>query len=96
MLASMIRPFKCKDTWALYETGKSVRWRACLRVAERRLNSLDQAADLRDLANIPGNRLEVLKGDRKGGHSIRVNDQWRICFIWRAPDAYEVEIVDYH
>jgi len=92
----VIRSFKCKDTQALYETGKSARWRACLSVAERRLNALSQATDLRDLANIPGNRLEALKGDRKGQSSIRINDQWRICFVWRAPDAFQVEIVDYH
>jgi proteic killer suppression protein len=57
---------------------------------------LDAAAELRDLVAPPGNRLEALRGDRKGQHSIRINDQWRICFIWRDGDAYEVEIADYH
>jgi proteic killer suppression protein len=57
---------------------------------------LDSAASLEDMRVPPGNRLEALKGDRKGRHSIRVNDQWRVCFIWRDENAYEVEIVDYH
>jgi proteic killer suppression protein len=57
---------------------------------------LDAAPDLRTLATLPGNRLEALKGNRKGQHSIRVNDQWRICFVWREGHAFEVEIVDYH
>ena len=57
---------------------------------------LDAAAELRDLASPAGNQLEALKGDREGEHSIRINDQWRICFIWSRGDAYEVEIVDYH
>jgi proteic killer suppression protein len=54
------------------------------------------ATELRDLASTPGNHLEALKGDREGQHSIRINDQWRICFVWRNGDAYDVEIVDYH
>jgi len=57
---------------------------------------LDAATDLRTLSALPGNRLEALKGNRKGQHSIRINDQWRICFDWRAGHAYDVEIVDYH
>lgn len=57
---------------------------------------LDAAHDLEDLLVFPGNRLEALKGSRAGQHSIRINDRWRICFIWREGDAYEVEIVDYH
>jgi proteic killer suppression protein len=65
-------------------------------VARRKLRQLDSAAELRDLAAPPGNRLEPLYGNRKGQHSIRINDQWRICFVWRNGDAYEVEIVDYH
>jgi proteic killer suppression protein len=56
----------------------------------------DIAAELRDLASPPGNRLEALKGDREGQHSIHINDQWRICFVWRAGDAYDFEIADYH
>lgn len=57
---------------------------------------LASAQDLNDLRSPPGNRLELLKGDRRGQHSIRINDQWRICFIWKDGDAYDVEIVDYH
>jgi proteic killer suppression protein len=66
------------------------------RSALRKLDMLDAAQDMRTLAALPGNRLEALKGDRKGQYSIRINDQWRICFGWREGHAYEVEIVDYH
>jgi proteic killer suppression protein len=66
------------------------------RVARRKLAQLNAAIQLRDLAAPPGNRLEALKGARQGQHSIRINDQWRICFVWRASYAYDVEIVDYH
>jgi proteic killer suppression protein len=66
------------------------------RTARRKLMYLAEAQDLRDLLAPPGNRLEALKGDRKGQHSMRINDQWRICFTWRAGNAYNVEIVDYH
>ena len=65
-------------------------------MAQRKLRQLDIAAELRDLASPPGNHLEALHGARKGQHSIRINDQWRICFDWRDGDAYDVEIVDYH
>jgi proteic killer suppression protein len=65
-------------------------------VAQRKLRELDIATDLRDLAAPPGNRLEKLHGDREGQYSIRINDQWRICFVWRDGDAYDVEIADYH
>jgi toxin HigB-1 len=65
-------------------------------VALRKLRQLDAAIQLGDLASPPGNRLELLHGDRKGQHSIRINDQWRICFIWRDGDVYDVEITDYH
>jgi len=65
-------------------------------VIQRKLRQLDIAAALRDLAAPPGNHLEALHGDRKGQHSIRINDQWRICFVWRDGDAYAVEIADYH
>ena len=64
--------------------------------ALRKLLALNAAPDLDDLGRIPGNRLEKLKGDRAGRYSIRINDQWRICFFWRDGDAYEVEVVDYH
>jgi proteic killer suppression protein len=63
---------------------------------ERKLNLLDAANDLTDLRLLPGNRLEALKGDRAGQHSIRVNDRWRVCFVWKDGNAYDVEVVDYH
>jgi proteic killer suppression protein len=66
------------------------------RVALRKLRMLDAAEKLDDLRVPPGNRLERLRGDRSGQHSIRINDQWRICFRWRSGDAYDIEIVDYH
>jgi len=67
-----------------------------IKVANRKLTQLHNARNLDDLRAPPGNRLEALARDRKGQHSIRINDQWRVCFRWRAGDAYEVEIVDYH
>lgn len=73
-----------------------LRFKAIERSALRKLDMLEAAQDMRTLAALPGNRLEALKGDRKGQHSIRINDQWRICFGWRDGHAYEVEIVDYH
>jgi len=92
----MIRSFRCQDTQSLFETGKSRRWSAIIRVATRKLTQLDAAATLEFLRSPPGNRLEALSGDRVGQHSIRLNDQWRICFEWRNDDAFNVEIVDYH
>ena len=92
----MIQSFKCKDTLALYE-GKSPRkFKAFASVAERKLSQLDAAQALDFLKAPPGNRLEALKGDRKGQHSIRINDQWRICFEWTDVGPIDVEIVDYH
>ena len=67
-----------------------------LQAAKRKLLMLDAAADLADLRYPPGNRLEALRGDRSGQHSIRINDQFRVCFVWRQGDAFEVEITDYH
>jgi proteic killer suppression protein len=72
------------------------RFRAIERVARRRLLYLNRARVLGDLAAPPGNRLEALKGDRRGQHSIRINDQWRVCFTWKDGDAYDVDIIDYH
>lgn len=92
----MIQSFKCKDTQALYE-GKSPRkFKAFLAVAERKLAQLEAAQTLEFLKSPPGNQLEALKGDRKGQHSIRINDQWRICFVWSGLGPVSVEIVDYH
>ena len=92
----MIQSFKCKETQALYE-GKSPRkFKAFIPVAERKLAQLEAAQTLDFLKAPPGNRLEALKGDRKGQHSIRINDQWRICFVWSGVGPTDVEIVDYH
>ena len=92
----MIQSFNCKDTQALYE-GKSPRkFKAFLSVAERKLAQLDAAQTLEFLNSPPGNRLEALRGDRKGQHSIRINDQWRICFVWSGLGPLNVEIADYH
>ena len=93
----VIRSFACRQTETLFRHQRPKRFGAeILRVALRKLVMLDSAASLEDMRVPPGNRLEALKGDRKGRHSIRVNDQWRVCFIWRDENAYEVEIVDYH
>lgn len=92
----MIRTFRCKDTEALSDRQRVPRFQSIEKVARRKLAMLSNAQTLQDLRVPPGNRLEELAGDRKGQHSIRINDQWRICFVWRERDAYEVEIVDYH
>ena len=92
----MIQSFKCKDTRALYEGTSPRRFKAFASVAERKLSQLDAAQTLDFLKAPPGNRLEALKDDRKGQHSIRINDQWRICFVWTAVGPTDVEIVDYH
>ena len=91
----MIRSFKDKETEALYNRQFVRRFSGIERQALKRLRILDSALNLQVLATLPSNRLEALKGDRKGQYSIRINDQWRICFGW--DDApYDVEIVDYH
>ena len=92
----MIESFRSKETERLHARQRVKRFRAFERVAQRKLRQLDIASELRDLAAPPGNQLEALKGNRKGQHSIRINDQWRICFVWRDGNAYDVEIVDYH
>ena len=92
----MIRSFRCRDTEALFSDSEVIRFRAFERSARRKLLYLHRARLLRDLRVPPGNRLEALKGDRSGQHSIRINDQRRICFVWKDGDAYDVEIVDYH
>lgn len=91
----MIKSFRCKDTEALANDRAVKQFQAIERVARRKLEMLAAAARLDDLRVPPGNRLEALKGDRKGQHSIRINDQWRICFRW-SDGAEDVEIVDYH
>ena len=92
----MIRSFRDPDTEKLFRRESVLRFRAIERVARRKLDQIHFAAKLGDLAAPPGNRLEALRGDRQGQHSIRINDQWRVCFVWRDGDAYGVEIVDYH
>lgn len=92
----MIRSFRSSETRRLFETGRSRRFSAILTVATRKLTQLDAAATLEFLKSPPGNHLETLKGDRKGQHSIRINDQWRICFRWTADGPEDVEIADYH
>jgi proteic killer suppression protein len=92
----MIRSFRDKDVEALFHDNAVPRFRNIERVVRRKLLYLNAAKRLEDLRVPPGNQLEVLKGDRKGQHSIRVNDQWRVCFRWQDGEALEVEIVDYH
>jgi proteic killer suppression protein len=91
----VIKSFADKRTKALFETGKSRRWSSIARAAVRKLVRIDSVVTLDELLTPPGNRLEALKGDRAGQHSIRINEQWRICFRWESDGAYEVEIVDY-
>jgi toxin HigB-1 len=92
----MIKTFRCKDTEALFNRQRCPRFQPIESAASRKLTMLNNAQSLQDLRVPPGNRLEELHGDRQGQHSIRINDQWRVCFVWRERDAYEVEIVDYH
>ncbi len=93
----MIRGFATKETQAFFERGTCPsQWQAFHRVAKRKLDMLDAASNLGDLKSPPGNRLEALSRDRQGQHSIRINDQWRICFRWTDQGPEAVEIVDYH
>lgn len=92
----MIKSFRCKDTERLFSRQTTRRFKAIEAVARRKLEVLHAAESLADLRVPPGNRLEALTRDRKGRHSIRINDQWRACFVWRNGDAEQVEIVDYH
>jgi proteic killer suppression protein len=91
-----IKSFKCKDTEALFSGKRVRRWVNVERTALRKLEQLDWSSVLEDLRIPPGNQLESLKGDRKGQLSIRINDQWRVCFKWTSEGAIDVEIVDYH
>jgi proteic killer suppression protein len=92
----MIVSFRDRDTQRLFNDQPVRRFGAIERQARRKLLLLNQARSLTDLRVPPGNRLELLHGDRKGQHSIRINDQWRICFRWNDGDAFDVEIADYH
>jgi toxin HigB-1 len=92
----VIKSFRCDDTRTLFETGRARRFASISTVATRKLAMLDAAATLEFLRSPPGNRLEALKGDRKGQYSMRVNDQFRLCFRWTDEGPADVEIVDYH
>ena len=92
----MIRSFRDRETEAIFRRQIVRRFQQVAAIAIRKLVQIDSAEELRDLASPPGNRLELLKGDRAGQYSIRVNDQYRICFRWRDGDAFDVEIADYH
>ena len=92
----MITVFACKDTQALFNGRRVARFANIAAVAMRKLQQLNAATTLEFLRVPPGNRLEALTGDRAGQHSIRINDQWRVCFVWREGHAAAVEIVDYH
>ena len=92
----MIKSFADKDTEALWQGEMPRQFSAFAKVALRKLDMIDAAHVLTDLRRPPGNRLEALKRDRAGQHSIRINDQWRVCFVWTEGGAERVEIVDYH
>jgi len=92
----MITDFRCKDAQALMQGTRVPRFVPIERAALRKLAQLDAAAELAFLRVPPGNRLEALQGDRAGQYSIRINDQWRLCFVWNNGNASEVEIIDYH
>jgi proteic killer suppression protein len=92
----MIKSFRCTDTEALFRLGHVRRWASVERVALRKLVQLDLAQSVNDMRAPPSNRLEALSGDRKGQWSVRINDQYRLCFRWSGDGADDVEIVDYH
>ena len=93
----MIQSFKCKETRKIFNRTFSKKFPNDIqRIALRKLRMLNRATILNDLKVPPSNRLEMLKGNRKGQYSIRINEQWRICFSWLKGDAHEVEIIDYH
>jgi len=96
MFDCVIRSFRDRDTRAIFNREWVQKFESIATVAHRKLREIHRAARLSDLAALPGNRLEALKGDRTGQHSIRVNDQYRVWFVWDEKDAYDVEIVDYH
>ena len=92
----MVQSFRDGETERIFQQQPSKQFRPIEKIALRKLIHLNQAKSLRDLAAIPGNRLEALKGSRKGRHSIRINDRYRICFVWKDGDAHDVEITGYH
>ena len=92
----MIQSFRCRETQGLFETGRSRKFGSISKAATRKLALLDAAETLEFLRSPPGNRLEALERERRGQHSIRINDQWRICFRWTDAGPEDVEIVDYH
>ena len=92
----MIKSFRDRETEYVFKRLRVRKLGAAQPAAQRKLFVLDAAESLRDLKSPPGNRLEKLRGDRLGEHSIRINDRWRICFRWSGRDAFDVEIVDYH
>jgi proteic killer suppression protein len=93
---SMIRSFRDGEAEKLFNDEFSRKYQAIERLFQRKLTALDEAETLEDMAALPGNHLEALKRDRKGQHSIRINDQYRLCFVWADGHATDVEIVDYH
>ncbi|XCN73786.1 MAG: type II toxin-antitoxin system RelE/ParE family toxin [Candidatus Electrothrix aestuarii] len=92
----MIKSFNCKKTQRLFNDLDVKKFRSISKAARIKLELLHAAVSLNSLRIPPGNRLERLAGDRKGEYSIRINDQWRICFVWKEENAFDVEIVDYH
>jgi toxin HigB-1 len=92
----VIQSFKCRDTQALHRRQRVARWKNIESVARRKLDQLHAASELSDMAAPPGNRLEALRGNRIGQHSIRINGQFRLCFVWTINGPVNVEIVDYH
>jgi len=92
----VIKSFRSPETRQLHNRESVKRYKNFERIALRKLRQLDAAVRLTELASPPGNHLEALRGNRRGQHSIRINDQWRLCFVWHDGDAYDVEIADYH
>jgi proteic killer suppression protein len=92
----VIKTFRCVETERLFEGERVRKFQAVEQSARRKLELIFAAKELRDLSRTPGNRLEKLSGSREGQYSVRINDQWRVCFRWREGDAYDVEITDYH
>lgn len=95
-MLDVIQSFGSANTERLFRRERVKQFEAFERQAQRKLAELDASTSLNDLRAIPGNRLEKLKGDRKAQHSIRINDQWRVCFVWKDGNAHDVEIADYH